>query len=104
MALQRATPKHKQSDSIDRYLTPNIKLLQNAKSKIITEIHKNKNTNKNRKEDDNLQALKSLLKIVFKKLQSEFNNSVNDYWYKKISKITHSNFNYLTTPKTCSLK
>lgn len=91
-ALREATPNHKQSDSIDRYLTHEIRTLQKTKRQILSEIHKIKY--KNGLDTNHLKMLKELLKITRKKLLTAFNQSVNDYWFKKISRISpHSNEN-----------
>lgn len=88
-ALEKAITKIKERNSTDIYINKEVKKLRKVNNKILTKIQKlNKLPLTNRRE---LAFLKKKSKEIKEQKRKEFNNSVSNYWKKRIKNICRKN-------------
>lgn len=83
----QTVPRVKHTSNMSAFSTPAIKRLQQEKSKLVSAIFHLYRTNQNNN-NTLIATLKSMLKNIKTLLKQHFNNSINDYWYNKLSTIS----------------
>lgn len=87
-SMESTILKVKKSNATDKFLNKKIKQLQQNKSFLLTQIHKEK-YHSNQVDSRKVTKLKKLLTDLKRKLQDEFTTSISEYWCNRIRAISH---------------
>ncbi|KAK2577883.1 hypothetical protein KPH14_011498, partial [Odynerus spinipes] len=86
-SMKKYLPKHKPTNSTDKYNNYTLKKLHKIKSNLLSRLFKCYRTYTHRTNED-IYLTKLFLKIIKKREAEEFKKAINNYWNGKICKIS----------------